>query len=381
MNFLSLDLLLTAFPAASCLFFLVQCSRIAITAKPIVLSSRRHFSFIAIPVMVMVGVSMYKITVIPGYIPERVYFVIAAVFFAVCAGVILKRGDWYYMFAADKKALFKVLRQSLLGWGIHFEENKAPEGEGSEHLTEFVLEDVPARLRVSVYQGQDMAQIGAVPSDNRLLGCLMSDLKKQAAQLGGSRGVSGFLITACILSGLAAYWTYTNIHSMDDAWFAEKGRTYLEMKKHHAAIATFNAALEKNPRNIAALRWRGKTYEETGREDLALADWQKALDLDPNNSDIMAHAARILFLSREQGQKSRAMRLARKAVSLQPDNVFVLDTLAWILAGMGEFEEAAEHQEKVLVILGRKKADSALMQRVTARLNAYKLGKPAPAQP
>ena len=77
----------------------------------------------------------------------------------------------------------------------------------------------------------------------------------------------------------------------------------------------------------------------------------------------------------------QALEVAREAVRLAPDNVFALDALAWILAGMGEFEEAAEHQEKVVGILKEKKADKSLMERVSGRLEAYRQGRPAPKQP
>ena len=381
MNLPSPEVLLAAIPAIACLFFFLQCVRIAATARPVILSSRRHFSFIAIPVMVMVGIALYRITVIPDFIPERPFLIIAGMFFTACYGVILKRGDWYYVFGADKKALFSAVRQSLLARDISFEESHAPEGEGSEHLTEFTLKGRSTRLRVSVFQGQDMAQVGAVPSDNGLLNGLVADLKNRAALLGGGRSVSGFLVTACILTGLAGYWTFSQIHTMDGAWYVEKGRTYLETKRYLAAIATLDKALKKNPGNIAALRWRGKAYEETGRDARALQDWQKALDLDPGNSDIMAHMARLLFLQQAGPDVERALVLARKAAEIQPGNVFALDTLAWVLANTGAYQEAARYQEKVVIMLGRKKADRDLMNEVTARLEAYKRGEPAPGQP
>ncbi|MBI9074552.1 MAG: tetratricopeptide repeat protein [Desulfatibacillum sp.] len=381
MTSMPLAIFLAAIPAFSCLFFLVQCVKTMVTARPIILSSRRHFSFIGVPVMIMVGIALYKITVVPDFIRERPFLIFIVLFFTACYGVILTRGDWYFVFGAGKKELFEALRQSLLARDISFEENFVSEEEGSEHLTEFRLANRKSRLRVSVFSGQDMAQVGAIPSDNVLLDGLIDDLKEHAASLGGRRSMSGFLVTACILMGLACYGTFTQVHTMDNAWYTEKGRTYLETRRYPAAIATLSKAMDRDPANIQALRWRGKAYEETGRDALALEDWQKALDLDPSNSDIMAHMARLFFSSREVSDRQRALTLARNAVETQPDHVFALDTLAWILAQNSSFQEAALFQEKVVVILGEKKAAKDLMKKVTARLEAYKSGKPVLDQP
>jgi len=85
-------------------------------------------------------------------------------------------------------------------------------------------------------------------------------------------------------------------------------------------------------------------YDKLGHYDKCIRLYGSILRVEPNNVLMMNNLAYILA---GQGKSlPRAKRLAMKAVAREPANASYLDTLGWVLFKMGRYEESRELLEK-----------------------------------
>lgn len=60
--------------------------------------------------------------------------------------------------------------------------------------------------------------------------------------------------------------------------FAERGKTYQNMKRYTEALADFNRAIELDPKNDWAIAGREETYHLMEKYQEALADFNRAIE-------------------------------------------------------------------------------------------------------
>jgi tetratricopeptide (TPR) repeat protein len=88
----------------------------------------------------------------------------------------------------------------------------------------------------------------------------------------------------------------------------------------------------------------GDTYHALENFDAAYAAYDKALSINPNNSFVLNNYAYYLSLKGERLE--RAAEMSRKAVDLDPYNSSFLDTHAWVLFQQKKYKEALEWIKK-----------------------------------
>jgi tetratricopeptide (TPR) repeat protein len=94
------------------------------------------------------------------------------------------------------------------------------------------------------------------------------------------------------------------------------GALYDEMKDKQASMAEMRRAIELNPANAAALNYLGYTYAEQG-----------------TNLD-------------------EAEELIRRALAIDPNDGFYVDSLAWVFYQRGDYSKAIEHLERAIELAG-----------------------------
>ena len=117
----------------------------------------------------------------------------------------------------------------------------------------------------------------------------------------------------------------------DDAvTYLEKGRRYTSDKLQ---MAEFDAFL-------------GDLYHRQGEEEKAFDAYDRTLRNDPDNALVLNNYAYYLSLRGER--LNEALEMAIKANELVPDNVYYLDTYAWVLYKLGRYKEAEKQMKKCL---------------------------------
>tara|TARA_B110001454_G_scaffold218991_1_gene249086 strand:+ start:132536 stop:134371 length:1836 start_codon:yes stop_codon:yes gene_type:complete len=116
-----------------------------------------------------------------------------------------------------------------------------------------------------------------------------------------------------------------------------------EAKDYKKALEVLGVGLEKYPDNAQLHFYYGTIYDRTGDKEKVIANMQKVIELDPNHSQGLNYLA---FTWAEMDKNmDEAEKLARRAVTLDPEDGYILDTLGWILFKRGNKKEALKFLE------------------------------------
>jgi len=111
-------------------------------------------------------------------------------------------------------------------------------------------------------------------------------------------------------------------NNSDAVIYLEKGRRYTTDK---VQMANFDAFL-------------GDLYHQQGEEQKAFDAYDRTLRNDPDNALVLNNYAYYLSLKGERLEE--ALQMAIHANELVPNNVYYLDTHAWVLYKLGHYQEA-----------------------------------------
>ncbi len=143
------------------------------------------------------------------------------------------------------------------------------------------------------------------------------------------------------------------------------------------AISDYTKAIELNPKYAHAVFNRANIWHEKREYASAIIDYERAIELDPQNTHVYNNYSWLLSTCPDSRLRNgaKALKLALKAVELNPNEVFFLDTLAAAYAELGNFKEAIKTVEEAIVLL-KKDNNENLMNNLVPQLESYKAGKP-----
>lgn len=133
-------------------------------------------------------------------------------------------------------------------------------------------------------------------------------------------------------------------------WFFD-GTSKLAQKNYQEAASSLQKALELNngvnkQLSILAKGQLGDTYHYLDQKEEAYSTYEEVLALNPDNDQILNNYAYFLSLDKKELQKAKAM--SEKLVSKFPTNATYLDTHAWVLFQLKEYEEAKQFMKQAL---------------------------------
>ena len=226
------------------------------------------------------------------------------------------------------------------------------------------------------------------------------------------------------------------------AQFLKARRLGADPKTYEESIAIFEHLVQSNPNNVELLIQKGHTARRHDHYDLALLSYQKALAIEPDHpttsyymgitfdrldrkQDAEAALRRSLtynsgdayalnylgyWLLEENGDPEEALGFIRKAIEIQPQNGFFMDSLGWgyfklgrlkqalifmeravmlrpvdplitdhlgdVYAALGRHREAAFQWQRALDLVAEGQSSEDLdLDQVTAKINAFKEGR------
>jgi tetratricopeptide (TPR) repeat protein len=118
------------------------------------------------------------------------------------------------------------------------------------------------------------------------------------------------------------------------------------------AVVSYDAALALIPDPLPG-HWpifysRGVAHERTGNWPAAEADFRQALTLNPEQPQILNYLGYSFV---DQGENlTEALTLIEKAVALDPDAGYIIDSLAWAYYRLGRYEDAVAPMEKASLL-------------------------------
>jgi tetratricopeptide (TPR) repeat protein len=114
------------------------------------------------------------------------------------------------------------------------------------------------------------------------------------------------------------------------------------------AVKILSTAVEKHPENVQLRFFLGAIEDRIGNRKDSLASMRRVVELDPNHVQGLNYLA---FTLAEMGEELEAAEIfVKRALSIEPHDGFILDTLGWVKFKQGEYAEAIKILEKAFHI-------------------------------
>jgi Flp pilus assembly protein TadD len=119
------------------------------------------------------------------------------------------------------------------------------------------------------------------------------------------------------------------------------------------AAAAYSQAVElidqEDPRFWFLFYARGICYEQIDEWDAAEADFRKALRLSPDQASVLNYLGYSLVEQRRN--LDEALTMIERAVALEPESGYIVDSLAWVYFRLGRYQEAVAPMERAVELL------------------------------
>lgn len=116
-----------------------------------------------------------------------------------------------------------------------------------------------------------------------------------------------------------------------------------EKKEYDKALVVLEEGIKKFPDNAQIHFYYGTVYDRIGKKDKVIEIMKKVVDIDPNHSQGLNYLA---FTWVEMNTNlDEAEKMARRAVELDPQDGYILDTLGWVLFKKGNKSESLKMLE------------------------------------
>ncbi len=113
--------------------------------------------------------------------------------------------------------------------------------------------------------------------------------------------------------------------------------------QYQKGITLLNSAVKKFPANTQLRYYLGAMYDDVGQRQKTVAEMKKILSIDADHVQALNYLA---YTYAEEGKHlSSAEKLAQKAMLLQPNDPYILDTMGWVLFKQGRVGDAIQYLE------------------------------------
>jgi tetratricopeptide (TPR) repeat protein len=130
----------------------------------------------------------------------------------------------------------------------------------------------------------------------------------------------------------------------------ELGNLMRSHERFPEAVEAYDQALQRigtpDRRHWTLLYYRGVALQRSDQWPRAEADFLKALELEPDQPHVLNYLA---YTWVERGENfDSALEMLRKAVSLRPEDGYIVDSLGWVYYRLGRYEEAVGELERAI---------------------------------
>ncbi|MFT6101877.1 MAG: tetratricopeptide (TPR) repeat protein [Granulosicoccus sp.] len=126
--------------------------------------------------------------------------------------------------------------------------------------------------------------------------------------------------------------------------FESEASLLVKYKADQQAMVLLNKAIAQFPDNAALRYERATVYERQDNIVLMEQDFRHALTLEPNNVSSLNGLGYLLSVHTERYDE--AYTLISKALSLNPDDAAIIDSMGWVLFKLNRLEEAITYLQQ-----------------------------------
>ncbi len=130
--------------------------------------------------------------------------------------------------------------------------------------------------------------------------------------------------------------------------YAIQGSLYDEKGNFKKASEVLKIGIEKFPENVQLRFFYGTIQDRLGNKQAVIENMHKVVEMDPNHVQGLNYLA---FTYAESGKNlTEAEGFVRRALEIEPQDGFILDTLGWILYKRGKIKESIQILESAYKI-------------------------------
>ena len=119
-----------------------------------------------------------------------------------------------------------------------------------------------------------------------------------------------------------------------------------QAERYEEAMAVLDGSLRELPGNSELLYSRGMLAEKMDRLDLVERDMRAIIAREPDHADALNALGYTLADRTDRYEEAYALIL--RAIELEPDEPYIVDSLGWVLYRMGRHHEALEHLRRAM---------------------------------
>lgn len=128
-----------------------------------------------------------------------------------------------------------------------------------------------------------------------------------------------------------------------------------DLKKYKEAVTMLKSAVVRFPDHAQLHFFLGSMHDRLGDHSATIAEMKKVLEIDSNHVQALNYLA---YTYAEQNMElDEAESMARRALAMQPDDGYILDTVGWVMFKKGRNEVAIRYLEAA----HRAKGDEAII--------------------
>ena len=144
-------------------------------------------------------------------------------------------------------------------------------------------------------------------------------------------------------------------------FYVKSGDTAYQANDINLAISSYKKALEKNPNNIEAITKLTRLLQKysDGRDDEIIVCYNRILKNNPRNSKLYYELGNIYLKKDDRFSARNAFRMA---LEIEPENPFYLNSYAYSLIQLKNYDEALVHYKKAIKINPDNKWTSIVCQ-------------------
>jgi tetratricopeptide (TPR) repeat protein len=128
------------------------------------------------------------------------------------------------------------------------------------------------------------------------------------------------------------------------------GWSMMELKQYDSSIVSLNKGIKlvasNHPIKVDFYSLLGSVYYSAGQKDESYEAYTEALRIQPDNASVLNNYAYNLALDSRELEKANTM--AARAVELEPENEYYLDTYAWVLYKQKNYTSALIYIERAI---------------------------------
>lgn len=141
-----------------------------------------------------------------------------------------------------------------------------------------------------------------------------------------------------------------------------------ETRDYKPGIAILEKALKKFPDNTQLHFYLGSLKDKVGDTEECIAEMRKVIALDSNHVQALNYLA--YTLAETKGDLNEAEQMAIRALDLQPNDGYILDTVGWVYFKKGQVEEAIRYLEAAYT---QKQNESVVAEHLGDAYYVYEL--------